>query len=99
MGELLCGHQVTGCHGPHSWQSGFEKLLREGPVFVSAPGHLNRKWLLFHHKAPVYQTEGLRSYIMFSFLNIQTKKKKFIICTVSDALANKEECTNNKQPP
>lgn len=23
VGELLCSHQVTGCHGPHSWQSGF----------------------------------------------------------------------------
>lgn len=27
VGELLCGHQVTGCHGLHSWQSGLEKLL------------------------------------------------------------------------
>lgn len=31
-------HQVTGCHGLHSWPSEFEKLLREGPVFVPGSG-------------------------------------------------------------
>lgn len=73
VGELLCSQQVTGCHGPHSWQNGFEKLLWEGPVcerglfLTLAQGHLKRKWLLFHHNSPVYER-------LYFILNTQDRK-------------------------
>lgn len=48
------------------------KVAVRGACFCpQAPGHLNRKWLLFHHKAPVY---GERSYIRFHFLTHRIEK-------------------------
>lgn len=58
------------------------KVAVRGACFCfPAPGHLNRKWLLFHHMAPVY---GERRYIMFQFKHNRKISSKR---TVSDVLA------------
>lgn len=79
MGVWLCGHQVTGCHGAHSWQSHLKKGCCEKRLFLSVLLTVSKESGFYSRALCMHSGDTMFS---FSFEGIETSRNVRIVTCI-----------------